>query len=59
MTVLRDSNRLKVEYFDINHMKSYKYHCGDGLPDDARVVCFHGRPKPADVSDGWVKQCRS
>lgn len=23
---------------------SYKVHCADGLPNDARVVCYHGRP---------------
>lgn len=35
---------------------SYKYHCRQGLPADARVVCFHGRPKPHEVSDPWVSQ---
>jgi len=33
---------------------SYKVHCSDGLPADARLVCFHGSPKPADVTDEWV-----
>lgn len=29
---------------------SYKVHCRDrGVPAGARVVCFHGRPKPWDV----------
>lgn len=35
---------------------SYKYHCRHGLPSDAKVVCFHGRPKPEEVSDPWVLQ---
>lgn len=31
---------------------SYKAHVkGKGVPKDARVVCFHGRPKPRDI--GW------
>lgn len=30
---------------------SYKNHCKDMVPEDARVVCFHGRPRPRDV--GW------
>lgn len=31
---------------------SYKKHCRDqGVPDDARVVCFHGRPRPHEI--GW------
>ena len=37
---------------------SYKYHCRDGLPDDASVVCFHGEPKPGQVSDAWVTKSR-
>lgn len=38
---------------------SYKYHCRKGLPDDAKVVCFHGRPKPSEVNDAWVVNQRS
>lgn len=31
---------------------SYKEHVrGRGVPDNARVVCFHGDPKPRDI--GW------
>jgi len=37
---------------------SYKYHCRQALPDDARVVCFHGEPKPGQVSEQWVLQSR-
>jgi hypothetical protein len=33
---------------------SYKTHCTKGVPDGARVVCFHGRPRPHEVG-GWVK----
>jgi hypothetical protein len=28
---------------------SYKVHCKDGLPANARVCCAHGRPKPWDA----------
>lgn len=28
---------------------SWKKHCGSGVPDDARVICFHGRPRPWEV----------
>lgn len=31
---------------------SYKVHCHKGLPPDARVVCYHGVPKPHDT--GWA-----
>jgi hypothetical protein len=36
---------------------SYKYHCRTGLPKDAKVVVFHGKPDPHEVADEWVKQC--
>jgi hypothetical protein len=38
---------------------SYKYHCRQSLPSDARVVCFHGTPKPSEVNDSWVVSQRS
>lgn len=38
---------------------SYKYHCRQSLPDDAAVVCFHGEPKPGQVTDAWVVSRRS
>lgn len=28
------------------HVVSYKVHCAKGLPGDAHVVCFHGKPRP-------------
>lgn len=28
---------------------SWKKHCGSGVPDGARVICFHGRPRPWEV----------
>lgn len=33
---------------------SYRSHAVDGPPAGARVVCFHGLPKPADLSNGWA-----
>ena len=35
---------------------SYKHHCQEVLPPDARVVCFHGRPRPTelDPSPEWL-----
>jgi len=51
--ILRDD----IANFDARHVVSYKYHCrGKGLPADARVVIFHGKPDPHEVSDPWVKQ---
>lgn len=28
---------------------SFKKHCGNGTPSGARVICFHGKPRPWDV----------
>lgn len=33
---------------------SYKTSCTQALPQEAHVVCFHGKPRPHEVS-GWVK----
>lgn len=33
---------------------SYKKHCRDGLPEDAKIVCFHGHPRPYEVTDEWM-----
>lgn len=36
---------------------SYKRHCDKGRgPGDAQVVCFHGTPRPWQVSDDWVRE---
>ena len=60
ITQLRDEKRLEVEYFNPVDVISYKYHCqGSGLPPHARVVVFHGKPKPGQVGDGWVSEARS
>lgn len=39
---------------DVAHVYSYKAHCQDGLPTDAQVVCFHGRPRPWQVREPWI-----
>lgn len=35
---------------------SYKRHCRKLLPADSSIVAFHGRPRPSEVSDSWVKE---
>ncbi len=43
---------------DVAKVYSYKVHCQRGKPDDAQVVCFHGKPRPLDVKrsgrDTWI-----
>ncbi len=35
---------------------SYKVDCQRGVPDKARVVCFHGRPRPHEVAFSTRKE---
>lgn len=36
---------------------SYKRHCDKGRgPRDAQVVCFHGKPRPWNAPEPWVKE---
>lgn len=39
----------------VDGIYSYKRDCRQSCPPDARVVCFHGKPKPPDV-EGWARQ---
>lgn len=32
-----------------NGIYSYKRHCRDGIPTDAQIICFHGKPRPHEV----------
>jgi hypothetical protein len=34
---------------------SYKTHCTQAVPEGARVVCFHGKPRPHEAG-GWAKE---
>lgn len=51
----RDDGRIQVTPINAAWVKSYKYHCRGGLPDDCRVVVFHGQPKPETVSAPWFQ----
>ena len=53
-----------IEYFQHvfpRKVVSYKVHCYDkysqkaSLPPDARVVCFHGKPRPHDLNNSFRK----
>ena len=55
ITKLRDNNKLDVTPINDSYIKSYKYHCRDGLPKDCRIVVFHGDPKPSEVTESWFR----
>jgi len=40
---------------EISGIYSYKNHCRESRPDDARIICFHGQPKPTTLKPGWAK----
>jgi len=54
-----DPGKGLVTAIDPSQVVSYKYHCRNGLPDNARVCVFHGKPDPHEVNDEWVKNARS
>lgn len=35
---------------------SYKADCKFGLPKSAKIVCFHGEPRPHEVDDEWMQK---
>lgn len=35
---------------------SYKLHCKKALPKAAKIVCFHGQPRPTDVKADWMER---
>jgi len=36
---------------------SYKVHCSQGIPEGARVICFHGSPRPHEVTHlTWMQE---
>ncbi len=45
------------QLFDRTKIVSYKHdHCDAAPPDDARIVVFHGYPKPHHFETGWVSE---
>lgn len=41
--------RNKKRWQSICKVYSYKLHCKKGIPDDAEVICYHGKPRPWDL----------
>jgi hypothetical protein len=47
--MVKDANLWQDQFKD--EIVSYKVDCVNGRPEKAKVVCFHGEPRPHDV--GW------
>lgn len=40
-----------LRWQDFAKVYSYKMHCRNSVPQDADVVCFHGKPRPWDICE--------
>ena len=56
---LGDPGAGRITKITPSQIVSYKYHCRTGQPKDAKVIVFHGKPDPHEVSDKWVINARS
>jgi len=58
ITIINDPARgIKYDLFPEEWVASYKLEVlPNGVPEDCRVVAFHGRPKPHEVDFPWVKE---
>jgi hypothetical protein len=57
LTQLRDDQT--IDCGELNHVYSYKYHCmNKRVPTGAKVIVFHGKPDPHEVTDQWVRMAR-
>ena len=45
-----------IKTIPVGQVVSYKYDCLDGVPESAKVVCFHGKPDPHEVDVAWVRE---
>jgi len=54
---LNKADRFQELYY-CNYILSYKAdNVGEKLPKTAKIICFHGKPKPADVTHlPWMKE---
>lgn len=51
-----ESMKRRVDFLPMETIKSYKFHCKDGLPKSASLVCFHGKPKLPEVKADWIER---
>jgi len=50
-----DSLGRQIDRLPMETIKSYKYHCTKGLPENTSLVCFHGLPKAPDIKTDWME----
>ena len=42
--------KIKLIQPEFSGVYSYKVHCKESIPLDAKVICFHGKPRPKEVN---------
>lgn len=52
------NNGTSPEFFQkiFSGIYSYKRNCRKGIPKDAQIICFHGRPRPHEMKDKWMRE---
>jgi len=57
-SLLKRGVEIKGVQDQIDGIYSYKHHCRGkgGPPKDARAILFHGRPRPGNVRESWIKK---
>ena len=40
---------------DMTGIYSTKYQCKQGIPEDAKILCSHGRPRPHEDERPWIR----
>ena len=50
---LRSHNEEVEMVSDLLGVYSYKFHCKNGVPPNASIICFHGRPRPRWIGAPW------
>jgi hypothetical protein len=55
LTRLAEQKKIDWTPIEPSLIRSYKYSCRNGLPDDCRVCVFHGEPKPENVRASWFR----
>jgi hypothetical protein len=54
---INETHAVHVDLFPEDWIASYKLAVRDwGLPKDCRIVSFHGRPKPSEVDELWIRE---
>ena len=54
---IMNDHHIKHDIFPQNWVISYKLQAiRTGIPEDCKIVSFHGRPKPHECSEVWVKE---